>query len=345
MKLTANISRLRSYPAPLSREPKALLRTGAWLAGDALRGRMTPPPSGTFKSYFAGMPQEQVKAFFDFRRIAPLQGQELFAGLLDSKVVNLVKGCDVQCDYCYALASGRIQSMPWDWVEEISQWLPKGPDVSHDIAFDGDPLRNYFDPFRNKDFGDAAKLIDFHYLPTAGFNIGSAGERSAEKIAADRDKYEIRINFSLLSKWAGSLGADGYTETMKNVFSILKPDCVYVFHDGNNYGDTIKALDASGGMEFECNISLPHRDGRAFSMPDKSTEMQPGGTPLTRSAFILDPDGTIRFAAREKNSHRARVIREYGGRIASDDLLLGCYFRTVSDVLQTLHDCAKDGWI
>ncbi|MCX5750109.1 MAG: hypothetical protein NT099_00295 [Candidatus Saganbacteria bacterium] len=317
--ILSRLGLLEHYPAPLSKRGKELVTAAkqAFLArrdipGDALAALETLP-RWMFESYFQGMPEAEIAAFFDVRLgISPHLRRFLSAreavDALNAKMVNVTKGCSTQCDFCYAFSGGNVLYTPWVWIEEIAEKLAP---YDHDINFDADALRDYYDPLFDKDFGDVARKIRFSRISTSGFEEGSIGERAALKIAEDRSEHCIVVNFSLMSRWSRALGKERYTQAMANVFRILNPDKVYLFYDGENNRETWDVFYAAGGEISRASPSRPHREGRALHMPEGATHFQ-GSSVVNRNVFLMEPDAELAFVSRQGKTHARTVARKYG---------------------------------
>jgi hypothetical protein len=201
--------------------------------------------------------------------------------------------------------------MGWESVKELGARLSSTATV-HQVNFDGDALRNYHDSRNDTDFGDAARVLPFSRIPTAGFEPRSIGERAARKIAEHRRDFCIVINFSLLSGWALRLGERAYASAMGNVFETLQPDEITAFINHENRAATCRAIAAAGGDRFNVDYVFPHREGRATLLPEEDTCLQPGGSVLPMPVMIFEPNGEISFALPRENSHIRATIRPAG---------------------------------
>jgi hypothetical protein len=261
------------------------------------------------------MTAKNAAAVCDARNVFPPEdcaGYSAINGfeVMNSRVLNLSRGCDTRCPFCFASSAPTIENMRWRHVEELGQRLDAARE--HDVNFDGDALRNFHDQEFDTDFGDAAQIINFNRVATSGFAKGSVGERAAQKLAGLPKKPCVVVNFSLLSGWARELGTREYALAMGNVFDILQPAGITAFINHENYAATRAAMLAADGERFCVDYVFPHREGRAMFLPEEDTYMQEGGSVLPRPVIIFEPNGEINFALPTGNTHDKTKIRPAG---------------------------------
>ena len=87
----------------MQKRPGVLARSAALLIALSAGKEVRPLEYGIFKSYFSGMKESSIEALFDVRKAGGEFGHIFnsdygsgFVRALNSRVINVVKGCDTE---------------------------------------------------------------------------------------------------------------------------------------------------------------------------------------------------------------------------------------------------------
>ncbi len=266
-------------------------------------------------SYFEGWDPEEVRHL-----------------LTSPKVINVTQGCSVGCDFCAMAASKSVRVMPWPWVVEIANrvwsleteethnipWvggiktIQQKRHTINSLFFDSDPLKDYYDAAFDKDFFDVYTLFNPTFISTAGFEMGSIGERAAQKLRNYFDERwpsfdGIRVSFSLESRWARELGDKAYISHMKNVFQVLQPNEITILTTNQNRAATLQAFTrAFGRLAGEvpgAKVCRPHFEGLAkVNLDPAEAYYQTDGSVCCIDAYVLNPNRGVVYVARNEQN-------------------------------------------
>lgn len=214
------ISLFDRYQAPLTAKGRTALNQ----MREATAAKLERPPQAWFQRYLLNLDQVKFNALL-----------ERFPNLSEISV-NVTWGCSGGCVYCHIPEPARVESMPWPWVKELAakNFDGRRPTVNAGTLL-GDPLRDYYDPLFDKDFGDVDRLFTPFAIVTAGFEIGSIGERAARKIVARR-QVVARFTITVASQFYKRLGYEEYIRHMRSAFSIF-PTAYFVVNGIKEKGD------------------------------------------------------------------------------------------------------------
>lgn len=278
----------------------------------ALLGQLKAPPNDWFISYFHGLPEVKIIELLRFMsNYRSIGNGQYFSG-----IINMTKGCSVMCDWCYADAHlfkfwDSWSWFAWPYLEEIADLIKqlglRGPMIHF---FDSDPLRDYYDPLYNKNYADVVSILQPAYITTAGFEIGSEGERAARRIKKEYPHIPIWVTITIESAWARKLGKENYIKTMRNVIDILKPNRIILrFSEKRDEAGRVFREIVGRDPEHD-EAETVNKEGRAerldkdrkISISDRSVHCVFGP--------IFEPDGAIYILSPEDNTFKTRLYRK-----------------------------------
>ena len=252
-------------------------------------------------------------------------------------LVTPTKGCINGCQYCGRDSSLHVVNMPWPQIKEIVAAFVKNRDRLQDLPprfnwFDSDPLRDYYDPVHDKNYGDILELLIENdvlsngVIHTSGWDLGSSGEtarRSLKKISMLNEKYNLKIrvvfHINTESTRFMRLGKDQYTKNMKEAYTLAKElleenvSFVYGSTEAYDVGMVCEITGMDKNRLLLAPIAAskffkPQRRGRAYSLPEGKAVPANPETFAPANFVIFRPDRTIKLC--KEHIEDGRVITE-----------------------------------